>query len=147
MSLYNEVCARLIDLPTTISGFCSLDEEGEPMVYLNARLTSQQHKRTFDHELRHIQNNDHYNDLPIEQVENLQNKKPSVEVIYKRGLALYDLQPNHPFWDKLWMLWALQVEKDIIRIVSYALDGFSQRKAKEMFEAIFEPWLAFDKFN
>lgn len=146
MSLHDEVCARLIDLPTTISGFCSLDEEGEPMVYLNARLTSHQHKRTFDHELQHIQNNDHHNDLPIEQIENIPaSRRPSVDIIYQRGLDLYKLQPNHSFWDKLWAIWALQHERDIMRIVSFALDGYSQRTAMKMFIAIFEPWITFDK--
>lgn len=144
MSLAEHIHTRLIDLPTTISGFCSLDEEGEPMVYLNARLTSHQHKRTFDHELQHIQNNDHHNDLPIEQIENIPaSRRPSVDIIYQRGLVLYNLQPNHPFWNKLWAIWALQHEKDILRIVLRKIDGLSQRQAKQMFLDIFAPWLIF----
>jgi len=141
----SEIIARLIDLPYHVPGLACVDENGEPMIYLNARLTSVQHIRTYDHELRHINRDDLYNDNSIEAVEDLPPPTGMVpmEVIYRRGLDLYGLQHDHPFWYKLWDIWSLQHEYDVMRIVSKRIDGYSQRKAKMMFKQIFEPWLSF----
>lgn len=61
--------ARLVRLPLTVPGMSSVDENGEPMIYLNDRLTLAQHLRTYEHELQHISRDDFFNDLPIEVVE------------------------------------------------------------------------------
>ena len=44
----------LLDLPTSVRGFVFLDENGEPAIVLNARLTREQNRRTYDHEKSHI---------------------------------------------------------------------------------------------
>ena len=44
----------LLDLPTSVRGFVFLDENGDPAIVLNARLTREQNRRTYDHERGHI---------------------------------------------------------------------------------------------
>lgn len=46
--------AILADLPTSIRGFVFLDDEGEPVIVVNSRLTREQNRRTFRHEKKHI---------------------------------------------------------------------------------------------
>ena len=50
----------LMDLPTSIRGFVCLGDDGEPLIVLNARLTREQNRRTFDHEQNHISRGDMY---------------------------------------------------------------------------------------
>jgi hypothetical protein len=60
--------ARLMNLPTSVKGICFHDNDGEAYVILNARLTREQNRTTYDHEQAHIargdlwdQNYDEYN--------------------------------------------------------------------------------------
>lgn len=46
--------ARLVDLPTSVRGFCFLDDDGEPRIVLNSRLTHEQNMQTWLHEREHI---------------------------------------------------------------------------------------------
>lgn len=48
----------LQDLPTTIRGFVFLDEDGEPMIVVNSRLTREANQKTYDHEMKHIHMNE-----------------------------------------------------------------------------------------
>ena len=50
--------AILMDLPTSVRGFCYHDDDGEPYVILNARLSHEQNLQTYDHEKRHIRKGD-----------------------------------------------------------------------------------------
>jgi hypothetical protein len=52
--------AVLVDLPTSIRGFCYHDDDGETYVVLNSRLTREQNQRTYDHEQRHIARGEMY---------------------------------------------------------------------------------------
>jgi len=52
--------ARLENMPTTIKGFCYHDEDGEAFVVLNARHTWEQNRRTWNHELKHLERGDMY---------------------------------------------------------------------------------------
>lgn len=54
--------ARLENMPTTIRGFCYHDNDGEAFVVLNARLTREQNRRTWDHEQDHIERGDMFNE-------------------------------------------------------------------------------------
>ena len=54
--------ATLVDLPTTVRGFCYHDDNGEEYVVVNARLTREQNRRTYDHEKRHIDRGDMLNE-------------------------------------------------------------------------------------
>lgn len=69
MSNHRDIPTYLINLPTTVSGMSSVDDDGEPMVYLNARLTDVQHRRTYEHELRHLEHDDLNNSDNIDTIE------------------------------------------------------------------------------
>lgn len=61
-----ERAAVLVDLPTSVRGFCFHDDDGEPYIVLNARLTREANQQTYDHEQRHIERGDMENTLYTE---------------------------------------------------------------------------------
>lgn len=67
----DEYRVYLVKLPATIHGAVRLDQDGFPSIYINDDLSPQAKKDAFDHEMRHIRNDDMYNDRPIEEVEAL----------------------------------------------------------------------------
>ncbi len=46
--------AIMMNLPTSIRGFCYHDDSGEEHIVLNARLTHEQNQKTWLHEREHI---------------------------------------------------------------------------------------------
>ena len=52
--------AKLMDLPTTVRGFCYHDGDGEEFVILNSRLTREQNLTTYEHERKHLLRGDMY---------------------------------------------------------------------------------------
>jgi hypothetical protein len=60
MTVTEDRPAILDNLPTTVRGFCFHDDDGEAFVVVNARLTREQNRRTYDHEKKHIDNGDMY---------------------------------------------------------------------------------------
>ena len=52
--------AQLVDLPTSVRGFCYHDNDGEEFVILNSRLTREQNMTTYDHEHKHLIRGDMY---------------------------------------------------------------------------------------
>jgi len=52
---------KLMDLPTTVRGYCFHDDDGEEFIVLNSRLTWEQNQITYDHERRHIRRGEMYN--------------------------------------------------------------------------------------
>lgn len=57
----NDDCPVILEnLPTTVRGFCYHDENGDPYVVLNARLTREANLKTYKHERKHIDNSDMY---------------------------------------------------------------------------------------
>ena len=54
--------AILDNLPTTVRGFCFHDNDGESFVVVNARLTREQNRRTYDHEKKHIDRGEMFNE-------------------------------------------------------------------------------------
>ena len=44
----------LKDLPGTIRGFVMLGSDYEPIIVLNARMSREQQRKTYRHEIRHI---------------------------------------------------------------------------------------------
>ena len=44
----------LEDLPTSVRGFVFEDNNGDPVIVLNSRLTFEQNRKTYDHECGHI---------------------------------------------------------------------------------------------
>lgn len=58
---YNEYRTRVMNLPTSVGGFCYHDDDGNYYVILNARMTRERNGESYLHELRHIENGDCYN--------------------------------------------------------------------------------------
>ena len=54
--------AILDNMPTTVKGFCYHDNDGEAFIVVNARHTREQNRRTYDHEKRHIDRGDMFNE-------------------------------------------------------------------------------------
>jgi len=50
----------LQDLPTSIRGFVFEDDDGEPVIVVNSRLTREQNRRTYEHEKDHIERGEMY---------------------------------------------------------------------------------------
>lgn len=69
MSLTESIHTRLVNLPHHVPGLAAVDEDGEPMIFLNARHTWEQNLRTYEHELQHIGRDDFYNGLTIIEAE------------------------------------------------------------------------------
>lgn len=64
-----EYAVRMVNLPGSIHGAVRLSEDGFANIYINDQLSPMARRRAFDHERRHIDNGDFYNDLPIWEVE------------------------------------------------------------------------------
>lgn len=60
---------RLIDMEVTVPGVCVLDAEGYANIYINARLSRDGQRDALKHELRHLRDDDHYNNADIRDVE------------------------------------------------------------------------------
>ena len=50
----------LQDLPTSVRGFVYQGDDGDPVIVVNARLTREQNRKTYDHERDHIARGDMY---------------------------------------------------------------------------------------
>lgn len=61
---------RLIDhKDTSIRGATFVDENGFASIYINARVSRVQQRKTQKHELNHIAKDDFYNQVPIDDAE------------------------------------------------------------------------------
>lgn len=65
----NEVTTRLINLPTTVRAFTTRDTEGDFNIYLNARMNDIQRMEAYQHEMKHITNDDFYKNGSIDAIE------------------------------------------------------------------------------
>ena len=66
----DRIFTRLVDLPLTIRGYTSLDSDGNYNIYLNSRLSAEQQRKTYNHELTHIKRNDFVDYKTLEEAEN-----------------------------------------------------------------------------
>lgn len=48
----------LQDLPTSVRGFVFLDNNDDPVIVVNSRLTWEQNRKTYKHEQKHIDMNE-----------------------------------------------------------------------------------------
>lgn len=55
-----DVIIRTLPLPSHVKAFTVTDPQGDYNVYINSALSLEQQKRSFDHEQRHIDNDDFY---------------------------------------------------------------------------------------
>lgn len=53
-----EIQIILKDLPTSVRGFCCLGSNYEPCIVINSRMTVEQQRKTYHHEMKHIRNGD-----------------------------------------------------------------------------------------
>lgn len=65
----DEYRVYLMPFPGNVLAAVRLDAEGYPSIYINDALSPEAKKRAFLHELKHIENGDHYNDKTIEEAE------------------------------------------------------------------------------
>ena len=65
----DDIISRLIELPSTVNGVTVVDADGNYNVYINSRLSADEQKRAYEHELRHIQKQHFYDFNPIEENE------------------------------------------------------------------------------
>ena len=64
-----EFVVRLVNLPGDIGGAVRLSDDGFANIYINDQLSPNARRKAFAHEMRHIENNDFYNDKPIQEIE------------------------------------------------------------------------------
>ena len=64
-----EYIVRMVNLPGDIHGAVRLSEDGFANIYINDQLSPQARKKAFDHETKHIANDDFYNDKAINEIE------------------------------------------------------------------------------
>lgn len=56
-------------LPRKVRGLVTVNEDCTYTIVINSLLPECQRKKTYDHEVDHIENEDFYNGLPIEEIE------------------------------------------------------------------------------
>lgn len=69
--LEGEYAVRMVDFPGDMHGCVRLTSDGSefPNIYINDQLSPMGKRRAFDHEMDHLENDDFYNNHPIEEVE------------------------------------------------------------------------------
>jgi Zn-dependent peptidase ImmA (M78 family) len=65
----DEIGIYYIDLPVTVPALVQYDAEGYPSIYINARLNDVQQRAAGAHELKHIEDEDVWNDKDIKEIE------------------------------------------------------------------------------
>lgn len=147
----DEPIIRLVDMPYAVRGFSAVDEDGTPLIYINARLSSDAQRKTYDHEFKHLQNNDHYNSLPIEGIEAIASNKPVLVEeqlteqpathpygeYYRRGFELYGLERDDYFWDKLFLVWSDWSKNPYEGVIDDDIDRYTRRQVGRMIINIF----------
>ncbi|MBQ2897906.1 MAG: ImmA/IrrE family metallo-endopeptidase [Clostridia bacterium] len=53
-----EIFTRLIKMPPRIKGYTAIDDDGNYNIYLNEKLSAEQQRRTYLHEMAHIKRGD-----------------------------------------------------------------------------------------
>jgi len=66
----DEYRVYLMPFPGDIMGAVRIDNEGFPSIYINDALSPEAKKRAFLHELQHIERDDFFNNMTIEEIEN-----------------------------------------------------------------------------
>lgn len=69
MRIPDDTTIRLVDLPPAVSGFVSDSPDGHHNVYININLSDAERRDAAEHEFRHIEGDDLYNDRDIHDVE------------------------------------------------------------------------------
>lgn len=64
-----------IDMPYTVSGLVSFDDDGYPSIFINSRLSAFTQRLALKHELEHIRHNDVYSTDSIKLCEDRAKKR------------------------------------------------------------------------
>lgn len=60
---------REIELPFEVKGIVTPNPDGTFSIYINSKLSPDQKEKALEHEVKHIENDDFYNDESIEEIE------------------------------------------------------------------------------
>lgn len=60
--MFEDVPVVLVDLPPSVCGFVCLGSDYNPCIIINSRLSVEQQKKTWRHEMNHIINGDMENE-------------------------------------------------------------------------------------
>ena len=69
------IIVRYIPLPAGVRAFTIPDAAGDYNIYINAALSSEQQKRSFDHEVCHIENGDFFRNETAVEIEKRMKKR------------------------------------------------------------------------
>ena len=64
-----DYCVRIINLPGDIHGAIRLSEDDYANIYINDQLSSEAKRRTFTHEIQHLERDDFRNNLTLDECE------------------------------------------------------------------------------
>ena len=73
----NEYHVYIVSLPGDINEAVRVDADGFASIYINDCLSPAAQREAFDHAVRHIERNDHFNDRSIWEVEGCQEPSGS----------------------------------------------------------------------
>lgn len=65
----NETPVYFMNLPTTVRGFVTFGADSEPIIVLNARMSMEQQRKTWIHEVNHIDSGHLFDDAYTDDVE------------------------------------------------------------------------------
>ena len=60
----------LVDLPCDCRGCVVENADGDPLIILNSRMSHEMNVQSYEHELRHIMNNDLHCEESVSEIEN-----------------------------------------------------------------------------
>lgn len=137
------------ELPIGCHGVTVVDHEGFANIYLNPKYDQGHQEAAFRHEVAHVANNDAFNEDSLEVIEaRAKGALPPLppgevyaaflERSYARGLELFGLQRNDPFWPKLFDIWDFRTHKDRYEgVIANGIDRYNRRQTGHMVNRIF----------
>ena len=69
----NEVFVHYADLGS-VKACCTPNEDGSYSVFINPRLSDAEQKKSLEHELSHIRNDDFNSDLDVDEIESIRHR-------------------------------------------------------------------------
>ena len=65
---YN-INVQILDFGNSVPAVVSINDDGSFSIFLNARLSYERRLEAYWHEMRHIQNQDFYGDMSVDEME------------------------------------------------------------------------------
>lgn len=138
---------------TRIRGSIVINDDGFANIFINPRLDTDKQKKTFEHEMVHLEQDDAYNQDSLQTAEarasglaqkseyekRVEEYHAWLERIYSRGLDLFGLERDDPFWEKLFDVWDFRTHKDRYEgVITDGIDRYSRRQTGHMVNLIFK---------